>query len=82
MELYEFAKQFDVIVIFAVLYGFGIGRLVYWRFRGIEVRPLATMNWRSDSGRKGSVSRAISPEWPAPVAGFIPHQLVGRKSSR
>lgn len=30
MELYEFAKQFDVIVIFAVLYGFGIGSLVYW----------------------------------------------------
>ena len=29
MELYEFAKQFDVIVIFAVLYGFGIGSLVY-----------------------------------------------------
>ena len=30
MELYEFAKQFDVIVIFAVLYGVGIGSLVYW----------------------------------------------------
>ena len=30
MELYEFAKQFDVIVIFAVRYGFGIGSLVYW----------------------------------------------------
>ena len=30
MDLYEFAKQFDVIVIFVVLYGFGIGSLVYW----------------------------------------------------
>ena len=30
MELYEFAKQFDMIVIFIVFYGFGIGSLVYW----------------------------------------------------
>lgn len=30
MELYEFAKQFDVIVIFVVLYSLGIGSLVYW----------------------------------------------------
>ncbi|WP_196600991.1 hypothetical protein [Pectinatus frisingensis] len=29
MELYEFAKQFDAIVIFAVLYGLGIGCLAY-----------------------------------------------------
>lgn len=30
MELYEFAKQLDVIVIFVVLYSFGIMPLVYW----------------------------------------------------
>ena len=29
-ELYEFAKQFDVIVIFILLYGFAIGSIVYW----------------------------------------------------
>lgn len=27
---YEFAKQFDVVVIFAVLYGIGLGGIVYW----------------------------------------------------
>ena len=27
-ELYEFAKQFDVIVIFILLYGFAIGSIV------------------------------------------------------
>ena len=29
-EFYEFAKQFDVIVIFILLYGFAIGSIVYW----------------------------------------------------
>ena len=29
-EPYEFAKQFDVIVIFILLYGFAIGSIVYW----------------------------------------------------
>lgn len=29
-ELYEFAKQVDVIVIFIILYGLGIGSIVYW----------------------------------------------------
>lgn len=29
-ELYEFAKQVDVITVFIILYGFGIGSLVYW----------------------------------------------------
>ena len=29
-ELYEFAKQFDVIVIFILLYGFAVGSIVYW----------------------------------------------------
>ena len=29
-ELYEFAKQVDVIVIFILLYGFAIGSIVYW----------------------------------------------------
>ena len=29
-ELYEFAKQFDVIVIFILLYGFAHGSIVYW----------------------------------------------------
>lgn len=29
-ELYEFAKQVDVIAVFIILYGFGIGSLVYW----------------------------------------------------
>ena len=29
-ELYEFAKQFDVIVIFILLYGFALGSIVYW----------------------------------------------------
>ena len=29
-ELYEFAKQFDVIVIFIILYGFSVGSIVYW----------------------------------------------------
>lgn len=28
-ELYEFAKQFDVIVVFVVLYGMGISGIVY-----------------------------------------------------
>ena len=27
---YEFAKQFDVIVIFILLYGFAVGSIVYW----------------------------------------------------
>ena len=29
-EFYEFAKQFDVIVIFILLYGFSVGSIVYW----------------------------------------------------
>ena len=29
-EFYEFAKQFDVIVIFILLYGFAVGSIVYW----------------------------------------------------
>lgn len=28
-EFYEFAKQFDVIVVFVLLYGIGLGSIVY-----------------------------------------------------
>ncbi len=30
MELYELAKQVDVLVIFVLIYGLGLGGIMYW----------------------------------------------------
>lgn len=52
MELYEFAKQFDVIVIFVVLYSFGIGSLVYWI---MEFLHWCFKKWKQHRDKKKAV---------------------------
>lgn len=52
MELYEFAKQFDVIVIFVVLYSFGIGSLVYWV---MEFLHWCFKKWKQHRDKKKAV---------------------------